>query len=342
MRRNSRLDGVRGLALLFVLLSHASNRGLHFFGLDFSGSGRYGVFIFFVLSAFLLTYIFLLEGGVTRENIKTYFKRRVYRIYPLFVIFLAVYAVLNKIGVNLIPIDFSDLLKSLLLVQAKPLFWTIVVEFQFYMVLPFLMLGLGKISNLQAIFVVLILAWLFLALNVDPAYTGTLLPFVNIFIAGSAAAFLYHGIDAGKVRAPSSNLMVLMSFVAVAAFVLMVPSFYMWTLNMKVNNDHFHLEFWLFGVLASVLVLTAALSKRHFLFDSRVLVFIGRVSFSGYLFHLIPLYFVLSIFGAGTFSHVMYMLLTLCGSYVLFKYIERPLYRKAHPSKALTAVADGK
>jgi peptidoglycan/LPS O-acetylase OafA/YrhL len=50
------LTGVRGFAVLLVLCSHAghSNYYLHS-AFDFSGAGRYGVFLFFVLSAFLLT-----------------------------------------------------------------------------------------------------------------------------------------------------------------------------------------------------------------------------------------------------------------------------------------------
>ena len=50
------LDGLRGLAVLLVLVSHASNIGV-WLGpwFDCRGVGRYGVFLFFVLSAYLLT-----------------------------------------------------------------------------------------------------------------------------------------------------------------------------------------------------------------------------------------------------------------------------------------------
>ena len=49
--------GVGGcLAVLLVLLSHASNVQIFLWpGLDFRGTGRAGVFLFFVLSAYLLT-----------------------------------------------------------------------------------------------------------------------------------------------------------------------------------------------------------------------------------------------------------------------------------------------
>jgi hypothetical protein len=51
------LDGLRGIAVLFVVLSHLSNAGFNLTPvLNFAGSGKYGVFLFFVLSAFLLTF----------------------------------------------------------------------------------------------------------------------------------------------------------------------------------------------------------------------------------------------------------------------------------------------
>ena len=55
-RRIPGLHGLRGIAASSVLLTHASNNGYHVLpGVSFSGTGRSGVFLFFVLSAFLLT-----------------------------------------------------------------------------------------------------------------------------------------------------------------------------------------------------------------------------------------------------------------------------------------------
>ena len=57
------LDGLRGLAALMVFLSHTSNEGIYFSSsFNFSGIGKSGVFLFFVLSSFLLTYPFVKKG----------------------------------------------------------------------------------------------------------------------------------------------------------------------------------------------------------------------------------------------------------------------------------------
>lgn len=54
--RSAALDGLRGLAALMVVASHGSAGGQHLLpGLSLEGIGKHGVFLFFVLSAFLLT-----------------------------------------------------------------------------------------------------------------------------------------------------------------------------------------------------------------------------------------------------------------------------------------------
>ncbi|MBK9055180.1 MAG: acyltransferase [Chloroflexi bacterium] len=63
------LDGLRGLAVLLVILGHTSNREAYFFpGANFAGMGKSGVFLFFILSSFLLTYPFLEKGEEARSK----------------------------------------------------------------------------------------------------------------------------------------------------------------------------------------------------------------------------------------------------------------------------------
>lgn len=49
------LDGARGIAVLLVLFDHASDANMQIFtGADVNRAGKYGVYLFFVLSAFLV------------------------------------------------------------------------------------------------------------------------------------------------------------------------------------------------------------------------------------------------------------------------------------------------
>ena len=79
LNRLDYLDGWRGLAIAFVLISHFSSIQ----GIDF---GRMGVDVFFVLSGMLMANILF----VRRVALKTFYKRRISRVIPVFVVFISI------------------------------------------------------------------------------------------------------------------------------------------------------------------------------------------------------------------------------------------------------------
>lgn len=100
-RRLPALDGLRGVAVLLVLLSHASK---HFPvvhpALNFRGAGKSGVLLFFLLSAYLLDRQIALAMRHGEKNYwGNYFLRRVLRIYPLFAVALLFHLLLTHLGV---------------------------------------------------------------------------------------------------------------------------------------------------------------------------------------------------------------------------------------------------
>lgn len=71
------LDGWRGIAIISVLISH-------FLPIHGVNLGRLGVDIFFVLSGMLMSKILFIK----RVNLITFYKRRISRILPVFIIFV--------------------------------------------------------------------------------------------------------------------------------------------------------------------------------------------------------------------------------------------------------------
>lgn len=67
MHRYPAADGIRGLACLLVLCTHLPGFFLPDYGKYVTGTGKYGVWLFFVLSAFLLTSR-LKPRGLARER----------------------------------------------------------------------------------------------------------------------------------------------------------------------------------------------------------------------------------------------------------------------------------
>ena len=141
MKRINGLDGIRAFAVALVLISHfyagsSQIRSLHL--------GHWGVMIFFVLSGFLVSRILIgNQKGFAGAAIKNFFARRALRIFPLY--YLAIF-VFSQIGVGFGPefiyhitytTNFHIINNSGFL---APHFWSLSVEEQFYLLLPFVLL----------------------------------------------------------------------------------------------------------------------------------------------------------------------------------------------------------
>ncbi len=93
-RRVPALDGLRGLAILLVLLDHMVLWNRKNFSSDFVGfatSGWVGVELFFVLSGFLITGI-LFDTRNDGRYFRNFYARRALRIFPLY--FVSVFVIL--------------------------------------------------------------------------------------------------------------------------------------------------------------------------------------------------------------------------------------------------------
>jgi len=89
-RRFPALDGLRGVAVLLVVLAHASQKRL--LAENFKFSGELGVIVFFVLSGFLITHLLLEERTRTGQiSLSKFYLRRALRIWPLYFAVLGVY-----------------------------------------------------------------------------------------------------------------------------------------------------------------------------------------------------------------------------------------------------------
>jgi peptidoglycan/LPS O-acetylase OafA/YrhL len=155
------LDGLRGIAILLVLLRHSV------FGMETSSkflakvlaAGQLtwsGVDLFFVLSGFLIGGI-LLDARTSPRYYQTFYIRRAYRIFPLYGIVTALF-LMRHLPFRLLPGHFGDVSpltapwwSYLTLTQnfwmayngrpgaiAMAATWSLAVEEQFYLTIPLL------------------------------------------------------------------------------------------------------------------------------------------------------------------------------------------------------------
>lgn len=155
------LDGLRGLAILQVIVCHyvanAEHSQLGFWPhriLSALTVGWSGVDLFFVLSGFLIGGI-LLDARKAPHYFRTFYMRRVHRILPIYYLWTGIYGVLVAGAIWLFPGRYTVVASDLLRVPVQLLFlqnifigmpaftwmwfvvtWSLAVEEQFYLVAP--------------------------------------------------------------------------------------------------------------------------------------------------------------------------------------------------------------
>jgi len=213
------LDGLRGFAILFVVLFHyayfpdepGSPLLVHIRSL-FS-LGWTGVDLFFVLSGFLIGGI-LLDAKASPNYFKTFYTRRFFRIIPIYYLWIASFIFLITLGGRVLqahsnshvlpPLGFT-VYEQFFFIQNiwRPPFeghtawwlgvtWSLAVEEQFYLVAPLLIRFL-KVAKLRVLLVLVV-------------FTAPLLRTLLYFVEKSPA---YHAYESTPCRADALALGVL-------------------------------------------------------------------------------------------------------------------------------------
>jgi peptidoglycan/LPS O-acetylase OafA/YrhL len=310
------LDGVRGLAVLLVFLSHCSNKGVSLVPFtDFRGMGKTGVWLFFLLSSFLLTYPFIAKGkeAFSFPALKNYAWRRALRVYPLYFLYCLLALATTPFISQLIPegtvttagkepgIPFLltpwEFIEQMLLLKGKGLTWSILVEFKFYFDLPLLAVcfvlvfkrNLWLSAALTAAGVALA-AWFWPDSDTNDPRLG---PYLPIFLIGSFLALLHwHSHEQKWLQMRSAKVgLEIAGWLSLAVLVALIPSVASLLTGQEVPYNAFHKQFLLFCSLwAIVLVATIhGYGGLRAMFAQHVLRFFGFISFSFYLLHVIVL-----------------------------------------------------
>jgi peptidoglycan/LPS O-acetylase OafA/YrhL len=292
--RLPQLDGVRGIAILLVMLVNTSDKysALHLEHLV--GNGWMGVDLFFVLSGFLITGI-LLDTNRYPDYFKNFYARRALRILPLYYsILLLMFVVIPLLH----PSDartifersspwwaFPLFLQNFLLVStmaAGPLgaTWSLAIEEQFYLVWP-LIVRHCSYTQLRRIAIATILLAIPLTYYLSSQHVRI---YSNVFcrqvglMAGALLALLVrsNGFE------PSRYLRIAWIVFAATSFGTFVSEY----LNAR------WVTFTVVALAASSFVFLALYSEQKWLqmaLRNRFLRYTGLISYGLYLTHKIPL-----------------------------------------------------
>lgn len=359
------LDGLRGMAVLLVFLSHASHGGAYILPhADFTGLGKPGVFLFFALSAFLLTLPFIKKGpaAVDKDFLLNYIVRRFFRIYPLYFLYLLAGLVASlfmweALGVErltgFLPLSSADFLEHLLLLQGKGVTWSILVEFRYYFLLPILALIFSVVFNnrlLPSIGLTVALIMLSQSLWPQPDVKNEGLqlgPYLPIFFMGSLLAVVFNSWQNSPLRHNRKSILAieLLGLASLIAVAFMTPAISSHMLGTEMESNHYHDRILLFGLLWSLVLFScvAGAGMLKNFFANPVLRYLGFISFSVYLLHMIIISLVYKLGADVPMKAWIMLVLTIAISHVSWMLIEKPaskirLIRK-QPDKTGEAIA---
>lgn len=331
MNYRKNIDGLRAMAIIPVLLYHA--------GFGFCTGGFLGVDIFFVISGFLITTLIRSELALGIFSLKNFYLRRVRRILPalnlcvaltlIAALVLMIPSQLKELGESIVAIvlfagNFFFLLKTDYWAQSSevtPLIhmWSLGVEEQFYLIFPCLLLLLHRTKKTPW-FLLLLLNLSFLGMLYQWNLGETekvfyLLPFrAWELLLGATATFVPK-----RLSPTSTNVVSSLCFLLIVGSVVFLE-----------KNTHPLLLFLPTTVATAViLILDPATGFVNSVLSNSIGVFIGKISYSLYLFHqpCLALFRTSTVGPLSNLQLVYCALMVLLISYFSYRCVETP-FRK--------------
>lgn len=290
------LDGLRGIAILSVIVHHQLT--------PFSLSGGFlGVDLFFVLSGFLITGLLLAEFEQRKSiSLRNFYMRRVLRLGPALLLYLLacvlvtyqtqMLGMLREIKLIAIALIYSTNWRMAFgwdsFLDPTAIIWSLSIEEQFYLVWPLMLFGCLALRVKRRFLVaglgVVVLAILF--------YRSLL------FSEGASLTRLYYGTDTRADALLTGCLVALLPvtdpgwrtkrLLSVAAVISAGGLSYLIATSTFTDSFLYRGGFTAIAVLAGIIILVAANAPPRVLslvLQWRLLRWFGKISYGLYLWH---------------------------------------------------------
>ena len=340
------IDGLRAVAILLVI-------GFHAFPARVPG-GFIGVDIFFVVSGFLISCIIFNDLRHELFSFKNFYIRRAKRIFPALIVVLSISLLLGWLV--LFPDEYASLGKhvaagagfvsNLVLwgevgyfdvsAEQKPMLhlWSLGVEEQFYLIMPFLLVMFWKFSQKPFLFLVTFLSISFLLniwfIRTDPT-VAFYFPFTRFWelLCGSVLAFISLFFDAHSVLARNSFLRKYQNkFFELAGY---GGAMLIFLALIFIDGSSKFPGWWaLLPTLGTALLISAgpgAWLNRNIL-SFRPMVLVGLISYPLYLWHWPLLSFVRILHGGeivASWIRICIVILSIFLAWLTYRYVEQPI-----------------
>ena len=343
------LDGIRGYAVFVVFLVHFTQNLAGYVGKNLSGpiaasdfskmflvwlvNSNYGVYLFFILSGFLIGRMFVTSS----ISYPTFIARRFTRIYPAFLLSILISGGIEIFVTGYMKFSWTVLVQNLLFLNGWAAIgeiasynfvtWSLFFEFVFYLTVPLALLPFRGVTGLDG----------------ERLFTAFCVVAITALVMRLGTQYLYF--LGGLVLANTSDE----KLKAVAAQIpeaLLIPIYLMITgaYAFGIAQDLFPPLYLLAG---SALILKAAYGDGILqrIFTYRWLRALGTISYSFYLLHatVCILYFYLAqkylpggpklLIAAASIPLVF--AITWIASAAMYKVAEEPYFRKRRRSRSV-------
>ncbi|WP_027667471.1 acyltransferase family protein [Rhizobium leguminosarum] len=311
------LDGLRGVAALLVVGAHI---GLIFpiTAPHLVTMGDEAVGLFFALSGFLMAHLYG-SRPVTRENVLDFLVSRFARIYPVYLVAVVLVAMLSSMQ----NLDFvqpivsgTDFVRHVFLLGSSGVFWSIPPEIQFYLLFPVLWFCLAQPQRYSGMIVGLAVVVVVDGLVELPGPGIVLVSKLPYFLFGALAGIMH---SHWNRWIPSALTGILTLFLLAVFFTYrhILPGF--------------SPEFWgLQSAVAAAVIVGLVARQPPIAADvlaAAPVRFLGKISFSLYLFH-VPIMFLARLTFDALMPEPALIVMTLCiavvGAWFIHETIEVP------------------
>ena len=339
------IDGLRAISVIAVIIYHLK---INLFGQKFLEGGFFGVDIFFVISGYLITQMILSEIKISNNfNFNNFYSRRIRRLLPILLVVIIFSIPLG--WKYMLPTDFMELSKSIIssiffssnlyfyfsgveyikqdsLLQPLLHTWSLSVEEQFYIVFPIFFYLIYKkfnrlfLTSLISIFILSFCFSIYGSINFKFANFYFLFSRIWEIIFGSIIAFIE--LEKGS----RSKNIVLNQFFQFLGIILILMSFI--NFNDEINHPSIITMIPVIGV-GLIIWFSKGNEIVTKILSSKVLVSIGLISYSLYLWHY-------TIFAYGRFQQsdptikdkLEWVAVTIVLSIIFYFVIEKPFRKK--------------
>ena len=291
-------DGLRAVAVVSVMLFHAGFPGFKL--------GSLGVDLFFALSGFLITHLFIKEYQRSKTiNLKNFWIRRFLRLMPIYWLYLSIITILIATGVGELteyggwsPAEYIASM-WLYFINYLPFggiwtkqyltihLWTLAVEEQFYLIWPLVMVFLLRcgwlLKGLLIILVLFAFYYLFFA-----SYSELLKKIsgrgITLFLGCLFAVFCYQKQFHKIFKMLPANYMALLILLI---FFGMTALIYLGSCQEKHIEARFSAYFGALFCCLIVCLYHQSQTYSHRILELPVLTYVGKISYGIYLYHIL-------------------------------------------------------